>query len=136
MMMIKTNLRVYDDSVTHVLLCFIVFRVVSVEPFFLPFLPFFFKGTRACVSSGENSSNERIVARIKTHQRRRRRLTNNDDDELVGPGKQRRRSILPERVAGRSPIGAEMRRPFRRARDAAETHRGRAGTFLRHDLRR
>ena len=61
---------------------------------------------------------------------------NNDDDELVGSGKQRRRSILPERVAGRSPIGAEMRRPFRRARDAAETHRGRAGTFLRHDLRR
>ena len=63
----------------------------------------------------------------KTYQRRL-----NDDDELVGPGKQRRRSILLKRVAGRSPIGAEMRRPFRRARDAAETHRGRAGTFLRH----
>ena len=65
--------------------------------------------------------------------KKKKTYTNNDDDfELVGPGKQRRRSILPERVAGRSPIGAEMRRPFRRARDAAETHRGRAGTFLRH----
>jgi len=63
-------------------------------------------------------------------------LKTNNDDELVGPGKQRRRSVLLERVAGRSPIGAEMRRPFGRARDAAETHRGRAGTFLRHFLRR
>jgi hypothetical protein len=56
-------------------------------------------------------------------------LKTNNDDELVGPGKQRRRSVLLERVAGRSPIGAEMRRAFRRARDAAETHRGSAGTF-------
>ena len=72
-----------------------------------------------------------IVARIKTTKKTYQRRRNNDD-ELVGPGKQRRRSILLERVAGRSPIGAEMRRPFRRARDAAETHRGRAGTFLRH----
>ena len=53
-------------------------------------------------------------------------------DVVVRLGERRRRSVFVQLLAGRSPIGAEMRRPFRRARDAAETHRGRAGTFLRH----
>ena len=46
---------------------------------------------------------------------------------MVGPGKPRRRSFLLQLLAGRSPIGVEVRGPFRRARDAVEADCGGAG---------
>ena len=54
----------------------------------------------------------------KTNEKKTKR--GDGDHDVVGPGKPRRRSLLLQLLAGRSPIGVEVRGPFRRARDAVK----------------
>jgi hypothetical protein len=70
--------------------------------------------------TGVKTRNNKRKKRRPSSRRKNNKKRDGGDRDVVGPGKPRRRAFLLQLLAGRSPIGVEVRGPFRRARDAVE----------------